>query len=835
MAAPHATVPRPAWLAELRALIQTVWQVPGSKEVDAALLRGDQWREVLKQLPVAVLATLLLIALTLSALGDRMAPAPLVALLTPLLILQCGNLALWWRERSRPTDAPCSPTAAVGLGLDLGLAGLLGAGVIVHALSVADDALRLVLVGGAAAVVAAAAWMFALLPAAGLGWLAGVTLGLMAGIVLFPLPALHGLLPLLPLFALALALSILLNARQFLRGRLAQHALARQSQVVTLLLADFESHASDWLWEVDAEGCLRQVSRRLAERLGEPVQRLVGRPLISLLRARLPAGEPEAEALLGRLSRAFNHNAGFRDLDVQVNVGGRHYWWCLRGRRLDGRTGWRGMASDVTELREREQALQRLASVDALTGLANRDQFRRRLALHLSGDASQEPCTLVLLNLAGFKQINDSLGHAAGDQLLTIVAERLRESVLARRGPDDLIARLGADEFGLVLRGELEPSSIQRLVKQLRSALAVPVTLEQHQLDIAASYGAARAPSDATSPEQLLRAADLALHAAKTDGRNRLRAFEPALLRQASERAALLSELRRAIETEQFELHYQPQIDLSLGTLRGFEALLRWRHPERGLVSPAVFVPLAEDAGLIMAIGAWVMRRACRDAASWPAGLTVSVNVSAVEFERSPVEQQVLEALRDSGLPPARLEVELTESALLQDSERGIVLLQRLRKAGVRVALDDFGTGFSSLSYLRRLPLDQLKIDRAFVMDLDRPSAAAAALAIITAIHNLAQALGLETVAEGIETLAQHEALVRLGCQVGQGYLYARPLPLPAARQFIQHVGELGLDEAVAALRRAVVAPPAAPALPAGARRLANTNTLPDARWVSGR
>jgi EAL domain-containing protein (putative c-di-GMP-specific phosphodiesterase class I) len=284
-----------------------------------------------------------------------------------------------------------------------------------------------------------------------------------------------------------------------------------------------------------------------------------------------------------------------------------------------------------------------------------------------------------------------------------------------------------------------------------------------------------------------MRVADLALYAAKGAGRDTWRMFDPALREDAEQRLGLLADLRQALRKQEFELHFQPQVDLARGRLEGFEALVRWRHPVRGLVAPTRFIPVAEESGLILPLGGWVLREACRHALTWPADLSVAVNVSAVEFERSDLVGEVVAALVETGLPAHRLELELTESALLTDTERAVEQLQRLREIGVRVALDDFGTGFSSLAYLRQLPLDKLKIDRAFIAELDaRTPGAATSAAIVTTIQNLGRALSLRTMAEGVETAAQRRMLKRLGCESGQGYWFARPLTPEMALEFIR-------------------------------------------------
>jgi len=828
---PFALPAAPGWrpLTGFAGLLATAWRVPGDSHEEVMRLRGDQWRAAINQLPASALATLIAVSLLMNALGAQAHVAPLLPTLLALALLNGFNLLLWWRERRSPGSAPRGAGAGLLLALDLFVGGVLDAVLVLQTALQVPAGLQVPLMACVAGAIAGAAWMFALLPVVAIAWVLGVCGTLVIGIVKLPLDWMDGLLPLLPLYGVVLCLTALLNARLFLLGRQAQHAAARDRLTVSLLLRDFEHHASDWLWEIGRDGRLRHVSLRLAERLGQPVEALLNQPLLVLLAKHLPSGDADARERLDQLGRALEASEPLREHDLHLQVGGTDVWWSLTGRPLENGDGWRGVGSDVSEVRERERELLRMADQDAVTGLANRHQFRRRLALYLGGGGPVSPCTVLLLDLDCFKQVNDSLGHAAGDHLLATVGERLRDSLAARRGNGDLVARLGADEFALLLRGELSAEAIRRLGKQLRSALRVPVVLEGHEIDVRASIGAACAPSHAKAPDALLRAADLALFAAKAAGRDRLVLFEPALQQEAQDRLALLADLRVALDTGQLEMHYQPQIELASGKLLGFEALMRWRHPTRGLVPPAVFIPLAEDSGLIIAIGAWALLRACHDAARWPGELRVAVNVSALQFERSPIELHVLEALERSGLPADRLEIELTESALLKDSQHAIDLLTRLRALGVRIALDDFGTGFSSLAYLRRLPLDQLKIDRAFIADLDHPRVGGTARAIVSAIHELAQALGLHTVAEGIETAEQQQVLAELGCGLGQGFLYAQALPRDATQAFVELAHRQGLSAAREARLDSVNTP--LTAWPSTRLQVRNTLTLPETRF----
>ena len=334
--------------------------------------------------------------------------------------------------------------------------------------------------------------------------------------------------------------------------------------------------------------------------------------------------------------------------------------------------------------------------------------------------------------------------------------------------------RLGGDEFAVLQCGAPQPSSSTALARRIIAALGMPFELDGHRAQIGGSVGIAIAPFDGEEPEQLLKCADLALYRAKSEGRGILRYFEPAMDAQIQARRSLEADLRSALALDQFHLVYQPQVDTDSGTVSGFEALLRWQHPVRGSVSPAEFIPLAEETGLIVEIGRWVLAQACRDAVNWPLDVTLAVNVSAVQFAEGSLVREVVRALDDSGLEPGRLELEITESVLMRDAEQALLMLRELRKCGLRVAMDDFGTGYSSLSYLRSFPFDRIKIDRSFIRDVETD---AEAQAIVRAVAGLGRSLGMAITVEGVETLAQLAAVRREGCRDVQGYLFSRPRP----------------------------------------------------------
>ena len=436
-------------------------------------------------------------------------------------------------------------------------------------------------------------------------------------------------------------------------------------------------------------------------------------------------------------------------------------------RRADGSCV--ALHEDVTERRRTQERISFLARHDLLTGLPNRTVLREELDRALAAARRGETLALLCLDLDRFKPVNDTYGHAVGDELLRQVAARLRECVREV----DVVARMGGDEFAVVQRRGSQPYGSTRLAQRIIDVLTKPFDVEGHVVHIGTSVGIALAPDDGRDPETLQRNADLALYRAKNDGRGTFGYFEPAMNHRIEARRGIENDLRSAIAESRLHLVHQPRIDLADGRVIGVEALLRWAHPERGTVSPAEFIPLAEETGLIVPIGRWVLEQACRDALSWPAHVPVAVNVSAVQFARGSVLPDVLAALAATGLPPRRLELEVTESSMIKDAASALSVLHTLREKGVRVALDDFGTGYSSLSHLRSFPFDHLKIDRSFVRDApERPDLRA----IIRGATVLASGMQMQTTAEGVETKEQMRIVRALGCNSAQGYLFSRPV-----------------------------------------------------------
>jgi len=440
--------------------------------------------------------------------------------------------------------------------------------------------------------------------------------------------------------------------------------------------------------------------------------------------------------------------------------------------------GWVATHEDITERRRAEEEIAYLARHDALTDLANRRLFNEQLEEILTRHKGDDSVAVLCLDIDRFKSVNDTLGHPIGDMLLKAAAERLRNCVRE----SDLIARLGGDEFAIVQVGVSQPTEATALSTRIIDAISAPYELDGHQVVVGMSVGIAVAPNDGSDAAQLLKNADMALYRAKADGRGVYRFFEAEMDARMQARRALELDLRKALAGSEFELFYQPLVDARTEQVRGFEALIRWRHPQRGMIAPMEFIPVAEETGLIVPLGEWVLRQACREAASWPPDLSVAVNLSVAQFKSRQLVPTIVNTLATSGLPPARLELEITESVLLHESDGTLATLHQLRDVGIKISLDDFGTGYSSLGYLRKFPFDKIKIDGSFIHDVPSKDDS---LAIIRAVVAIGASLGINTTAEGVETTEQFERLRMEGCTEVQGYLFSPPRPAGEIRKLV--------------------------------------------------
>jgi len=559
----------------------------------------------------------------------------------------------------------------------------------------------------------------------------------------------------------------------------AQNA-ARDQTRAQEILADFEETGQGWFWETDRRGTILYVSAPVAELLGRTSDDLVGRPLADLFQLDEQIAGPSGNRSERTLNFHLSARSSFSDLVVRAAIRDDERWWAITGRPIydtfDNFQGFRGSGADLTERRRTQEHVSRLAHFDSLTGLSNRFFMAQSLEkILVAPQEQQRACAVFLIDLDRFKQVNDTLGHPAGDQLLKLVAQRLERGV----GAAGRVGRLGGDEFQIIFPGRIERQLLAQIAAHVIESLSQAYGLDGGRVMIGASVGIAIAPDDGVTSEALVRNADLALYAAKDGGRGRFHFYAADLHSDAEERRQLESDLRDALALGQLELYYQPVVQTTTEKITGFEALLRWKHPEQGFISPAKFIPIAEDAGLIAQIGEWALRQACMDLANWPENVRVAVNVSPLQFANPALPGIVMSALAAAQVDATRLELEITESVFINEDESNEAMFRALKRIGVRLALDDFGTGYSSLGYLKKAPFDKIKIDQSFVRGATEPGSRNGA--IIAAIVSLAEALNMETTAEGVETLDELDLVRLLGCSHVQGFIYERPLSAQAA------------------------------------------------------
>ncbi|WP_114522090.1 EAL domain-containing protein [Altererythrobacter sp. ZODW24] len=553
------------------------------------------------------------------------------------------------------------------------------------------------------------------------------------------------------------------------------------------ILDEFEQASIGWIWATDAEGRLIYMSPNAAEKLGRSMSELVGETLMKLFETDTDNPDEKSDR---PLNFQLKSRKKIRDLTVRFALNKskhdvRQTWWSISGKATFDANGnfkgYRGSAYDITVEYEQKLVDSKLAEYDSLTGLANRHYMNKRLdGLIASYRTSKRSCALMMLDLDKFKRVNDTMGHQAGDSLLIQASERLR-NIIGDRGE---VGRLGGDEFQIILPDIDDRGTLGEIADKIIQIVSQPYPIEEKRAIIGTSVGIAIMPYDGIEREELIRASDLALYAAKNGGRGQFRFYSSDLKDEEEERDILIDDLRLALQNEDLELHYQPVVRATDNTVVCIEALMRWTHPERGFVSPGLFIPVAEDSDLINDLGEWALLRACTDALEWPKTVRVAVNVSAVQFANPAFPPIVERVVEESGLDPDRLELELTESIFVGDNETTAAIFTSLKALGVRLALDDFGTGYSSLSYLRNAPFDKLKVDRSFVETCTQTDENSAK--IIAAIIGLSNALGMETTVEGVEAFDQLEVVKSKGGTLIQGWLYSKALPQP---QILEKIG----------------------------------------------
>lgn len=677
----------------------------------------------------------------------------------------CGLATLnWWKRRARPVATASVRSAhhatfhATLLSSVWGVLPLLW----LPDASVGQQITILTLITG---MIGAGGFVLSPLPYASLAWATAISVGVLSGLLMSTDPSFRFVALLLFLYTPMVMIGSVLTWQKATALLRSQAQSAQQEQMLAVLLHDFEENAGDAMWGTGSDGQLRHVSSRLQELLGLQPEEQRLTTFVELVRRRSPQGAAQLRHLM-----ATGHP--FRDLHFSLNDERGTVHLRMNGKRVtdedSGLQGWRGVMTDVSEKVESEELLRQLAHTDSLTGLANRFTLRDTLAKLIKQD---RPLALLTIDLDRFKAVNDNHGHSTGDALLKAVAAKL----LACVGPNALVARLGGDEFAVVLSTSTDIQNATTVAQQVVDALAEPVSLGTRSVRVGASVGVTTRDNEPVSLDGLLVQADTAMYAAKEAGRGQWASYTPMLGENSRRHLAIEQGLRTALERNELALHWQPKVDLATWRITGAEALMRWTHPTLGPIHPGEFIPVAEQCGLIDAMGLWALREACRAGTRELAGLTVSVNVSSIQLQNRQFLAQLQDTLQGSSMNPAQLELELTESVFIEDADKTLKVLRAIRQTGVHLALDDFGTGFSSLSYLRSFPFDTLKIDQTFVAELLSKENSRAIVRMIT---QLAATLGMRTVSEGIETVEQLQAVRAAGCHEIQGYLVSVPKPL---------------------------------------------------------
>ena len=770
---PHSSG-RAGPISRLQRAVGRLFTLYPPDEPSAGTFRAKQIRAVLQLTPLTMLANVLN-ALLIADSFWSIAPRGFLPLWIASVILAAAfGARSWFAMRSTSKRQTASMRAMRRATIHASILGTIWAMVPVVLFPLAGAHQQLMITAICAGMICAGGFALATVPVAASAYVLILSAGSAYPLLSAHDPALSNVGLLLYIYAVIVIASVIATARTFGARLTAEAHAEHQAQVIGLLLRDFEENASDVLWEIDDLGRLRHASPRLAQMLDKSIEDLVGTVLVDHLRDPAAEWEDVEFQYIRELEQRLAVAEPFRDLTIPILVAGETQWWSLTAKPLtdpEGRfSGWRGVATDVTHARRAHERITHLAHHDTLTGLANRHQFHtqvRNALLAVARDGRN--CAVACIDLDNFKDVNDSLGHHAGDLLLQLVARRLSAST--RR--NDLVARLGGDEFGLLLREPGEIEEVQTFVDRLLDQLQRPCELDGARINVGASVGLALSPRDGVEATALLRNADFALYAAKEKGRGGFRFFDPLMALGSQRRQMLERELRRAIDEGGLYLRYQPQIEMASCTVTRFEALLRWKHPLHGNISPEEFIPVAESSGLIVRIGEWVLRQACRDAMTWPDHLGVAVNLSPVQMVGSDLYGMVNQILEQTGLPTNRLEVEITESVFINETAEALDQLHRLHQEGISLALDDFGTGYASLAYLRRLPFDTLKIDRSFVHEM---LASTEARAIVRSVVDLAATLKIATIAEGVENKSQVDALIAEGCANGQGNYLGEPM-----------------------------------------------------------
>jgi diguanylate cyclase (GGDEF)-like protein/PAS domain S-box-containing protein len=761
--------------------------MPSANEVVRGKIRAAQISTIITYTPWMMLANIFNASAVLVAFYGNLYQTRAMVWAVCVIALSLAVTQKWLASRKKSKPKSVSLTAIKRAVLNAAMLGSLWgiSGPLLYPFADADG--KLVVICVLAGMLCGSGFALSTVPAAAITFAGTIAIGMIAAISMTPSLS-SGLIFVMAVIYVAIIVRSSMSLSYLLSERmLSEVNSAEQRDVIGLLLNDFTENASDWLWVIDKNLEVTQVSSRLSALTGHPETYYIGQH-ISKCMPLLDEKDQTAEDIesVRQLKQALRKRVHFKDIVIPVFLNGEKRLWSFSAKPVVSENGnfngFRGVGRDLTEELAAKAKNAYLAHYDTLTQLPNRLLFHSDLELALARySRTGEQFAVLLLDLDHFKSVNDTQGHPEGDLLLQQVAQRLLVAVRDM----DTVARLGGDEFAIILSGIEKPHEAARLAQRLGVEIARPFTLTSSEAVIGVSIGIAIGGKENLDADTLLRHADLALYRAKNDGRGGFHFFEPEMDAAARRRHQLEADLRNSIRLGELELFFQPLVHIETRAVNTFEALIRWNHPKLGLLNPNEFIPLAEEVGLVQNIGSWVIREACHQAMKWPSHIRVAVNLSPVQFRSASLFTQIQSALEETGLAPERLELEVTESLLLDATSHVEGILTALRALGVRISLDDFGTGYSSLSYLQKFKFDKIKIDRSFVNNIETEPGCQA---IMDCLIRLAKDLHMSLVVEGVETEAQLDSLKERGCVEIQGFLIAQPGDVASLNQFFEPV-----------------------------------------------
>ncbi|MGB8818350.1 MAG: EAL domain-containing protein [Rhizobiaceae bacterium] len=748
----------------------------GQDARDAGEFRAYQLKSVIGVTPLMMAANAINAAIIAAAFSAK--PFALLAYVwaAVIFLMAFTGFVFWKKSYQLPFPTRVSARTLRKVSRNSTFLGLIWGALPLIAYPGGDLPTKLICVAFVAGMMGGGCFALYMVPRAMAGYVLGLASTFAAALHISSGPGDVAVAALLVMYAGCLLIASMTIARTFASNRISEQRVEEQASIIGLLLKDFEESAGDWLWETDVDGRMTRGTQRFHMATGIEAELI---ETIAMLGVVKPLGERSdiAGKGVGEFLARVNARQPFSGHELHIcKPGQEEVWILLSGKPLfgsDGQfAGFRGAASDITADKQSKERIAFLAHNDALTGLTNRTNFSQTVSRCLADRrvAAGAHFAVFYLDLDGFKLINDTKGHKAGDALLVEVGGRLKRALRE----NDVVARLGGDEFAILLRNDTSIPALSALAEKIIETVERPFEIEGQLNCVGVSIGIALGPKDGRDEQTLLNSADLALYRAKEDGKGTYRFFEVEMDDIVRDRRLLEQELRAAVKANEFQLYFQPLVSAVDDRTIGFEALIRWNHPTRGMVSPADFIPLAEKTGLISDIGDWVLLEACKTAKEWPAHMTISVNLSPQQFHNRRIVGATRKALYASGLEPHRLELEITEGLFVDNTEEALAALGELKQLGVMTALDDFGTGYSSLSYLLKFPFDKLKIDQSFIKSIEKDKTARD---ILETIARLGKILNLNVTAEGVENAGQAEFLSKMACNQMQGFHFGRPIP----------------------------------------------------------